>query len=206
KVFENTRRKLTVNGNEAIGFDKSKVKCYNCYKRGHFAKECRAPRNKDNKNKESSRRSVLMETSTFLALVSCDGLGGYDWNDQAEKGPNYALIAFSSSSSDLEQEASPAIVDPLRIKLPFLEDQFQEDPPKDPPEVPMANDRTMAVLTLSFPSHKDHRKSKEEDEMKMRKNLRERNKLKNKNFIKTRKKKIHTLKVTNERGQPLHLE
>nr|GFA50547.1 hypothetical protein [Tanacetum cinerariifolium] len=34
----------------------------------------RAPRNQDNKNKESSRRSVPMETSTSTALVSCDGL------------------------------------------------------------------------------------------------------------------------------------
>nr|GEY35062.1 reverse transcriptase domain-containing protein [Tanacetum cinerariifolium] len=45
-----------------------------------------------------------------------------------------------------QQEASPAIVDPLQIELLFLEDQFQEDPPKDPPEVPMADDRTMAEL------------------------------------------------------------
>nr|GEV83411.1 reverse transcriptase domain-containing protein [Tanacetum cinerariifolium] len=43
-----------------------------------------------------------------------------------------------------QKEASPAIAEPLRIENPFLEDQFQEDPPKDPPEVPMANDRTMA--------------------------------------------------------------
>nr|GEX74597.1 hypothetical protein [Tanacetum cinerariifolium] len=35
-------------------------------------------------------------------LVSCDGLGGYDWSDQAEEEPNYALMAFLSSSSDLE--------------------------------------------------------------------------------------------------------
>ncbi|GKG12785.1 ribonuclease H-like domain-containing protein, partial [Tanacetum coccineum] len=69
--------KLTVNGNETIGFDNSKVKCYNCHKRGHFAKECKALRNQDNKNKESSRRSAPMEISTSTALVSCDGLGGY---------------------------------------------------------------------------------------------------------------------------------
>ncbi|GKB07347.1 hypothetical protein Tco_0835631 [Tanacetum coccineum] len=43
----------------------------------------RAPRNQDNKNKERSRRSVLVETSTSTALVSCDGFGGYDWSDQA---------------------------------------------------------------------------------------------------------------------------
>ncbi|GKB09392.1 uncharacterized mitochondrial protein-like protein [Tanacetum coccineum] len=68
------------------------------HKRGHFARECRASRNQDNKNKESTRRSVPVETSTSTALVSCDGLGGYDWSDQAEEGPNYALMAFSSNS------------------------------------------------------------------------------------------------------------
>nr|GEY82556.1 hypothetical protein [Tanacetum cinerariifolium] len=61
-------------------------------RRGHFAMECRAPRNQDNKNKESSRRSMPMETYTSIALVSCDGLGGYDWSDQAKEGPNYALL------------------------------------------------------------------------------------------------------------------
>nr|GEV24430.1 hypothetical protein [Tanacetum cinerariifolium] len=95
-------QKLTVNGNETIGFDKSKVKCCNCHKRRHFARECRAPRNQDNKNKESSKRSVPMETSTSTVLVSCDVLGGYDWSDQAEGGLNYALMAFSSLSSDSE--------------------------------------------------------------------------------------------------------
>nr|GEW75334.1 reverse transcriptase domain-containing protein [Tanacetum cinerariifolium] len=76
-------RKLTVNGNETIGFGKSKVECYNYHKRGHFAKECRALRNQDNKHKDNSRRSVPMETSTTIALVSCDGLSGYDWSDHA---------------------------------------------------------------------------------------------------------------------------
>ncbi|GKF71312.1 hypothetical protein Tco_0207426, partial [Tanacetum coccineum] len=51
---------------------------------------------------ENSRRSVPVEISTSTALVSCDGLGGYDWSDQAEEGPNYALMAFSSPSSDSE--------------------------------------------------------------------------------------------------------
>nr|GEY80331.1 reverse transcriptase domain-containing protein [Tanacetum cinerariifolium] len=40
-------------------------------------------------------------------------------------------------------QTSPTIVEPLRIELPFLEDQFQED---TPPESPMADNRTMAEL------------------------------------------------------------
>ncbi|GJT15220.1 putative ribonuclease H-like domain-containing protein [Tanacetum coccineum] len=102
RFLNNTGRKLTINGNESVGFDKSKVECYNCHKKGHFAKECRALRNQDYKNKESTRRTVPVETSTSTALVSCDGLGGYDWSDQAEEGPNYALMTYLSSSSDLE--------------------------------------------------------------------------------------------------------
>ncbi|GJR01333.1 ribonuclease H-like domain-containing protein [Tanacetum coccineum] len=80
RFLKNTRKKLIVNGNETIGFDKSKVECYNCHKRGHFARDCRALRNQDNKNKENSRKS----------------------SDQAEEGPNYALMAFSSSSPNSE--------------------------------------------------------------------------------------------------------
>nr|GEY05745.1 hypothetical protein [Tanacetum cinerariifolium] len=45
-----------------------------------------------------------------------------------------------------QQEASPAIVEPLRIEFPFLEDQFQEDPHEDPLKVSMADNRTMAKL------------------------------------------------------------
>ncbi|GJV64434.1 ribonuclease H-like domain-containing protein [Tanacetum coccineum] len=76
--LKNTERKFSVNGTETIGFDKSKVECYNYHKRGHFAKECRAPRNKENKNRENTRKVVLVETTTSNDFISCDGLGDYD--------------------------------------------------------------------------------------------------------------------------------
>ncbi|GJS81895.1 hypothetical protein Tco_0748436 [Tanacetum coccineum] len=67
-----------------------------------LAHEDLALRNQDYMNKEVLRRSVPVETSNSRDLVSCDGLGGYDWSDQAQEGPNYALMAYSTSSSDSE--------------------------------------------------------------------------------------------------------
>ncbi|GJV87110.1 hypothetical protein Tco_1531048 [Tanacetum coccineum] len=63
----------------------------------------RAPRNQENRNRENTRRVVPVETTTSNALISCDGLGDYDWSDQAEEGPtNFALMAYSSTSSNSE--------------------------------------------------------------------------------------------------------
>ncbi|GKB45372.1 hypothetical protein Tco_0896125 [Tanacetum coccineum] len=78
RFLKNTGRKLYVNGTKTIRFDKSKVECYNYHKRGHFAKEYRASRNQENRNRDNTRRVVPVETTTFNALISCDGLGGYD--------------------------------------------------------------------------------------------------------------------------------
>nr|GEW61965.1 hypothetical protein [Tanacetum cinerariifolium] len=57
------------------------------------------------KHKESTRRTVPLplETPASTALVSCDGLGGYDCSDQVEEGlTNFALMAYSSTSYNSE--------------------------------------------------------------------------------------------------------
>nr|GEV60290.1 hypothetical protein [Tanacetum cinerariifolium] len=99
RFFQRTGRNLGANGTTFIGFDMSKVECYNCHRRGYFARECRSPR--DTRNKDTQRRNVPVETSTSNALVSqCDGVGSYDWSFQAyEKPTNYALMAFTSLST-----------------------------------------------------------------------------------------------------------
>ncbi|GJZ56954.1 hypothetical protein Tco_0612448 [Tanacetum coccineum] len=63
-------------------------------------KESRAPKQQDNRNREITRRTMPVEETSTNALVSqCDGFG-YDWSDQAKEGPtNFALMAYTSSSS-----------------------------------------------------------------------------------------------------------
>ncbi|GKE77334.1 hypothetical protein Tco_1543454, partial [Tanacetum coccineum] len=92
-------RKLDVNG-QRVGFDRSKVECYNFHKNSHFARECRAPRNQENRGREDSRRIVTVETPTENALVA---------QAEEEHPTNYALMAYtssgSSSSSDSEVDS-----------------------------------------------------------------------------------------------------
>nr|GEV34909.1 ribonuclease H-like domain-containing protein [Tanacetum cinerariifolium] len=105
--FSRIGRNLRANGPTSMGFDMSKVECYNCHKKGHFARERRSL--KDTRRKgatEPQRRNVPVETSTSNALVSqCDGVGSYDCSFQVDEEPtNYALMAFTSSSSSSNNE------------------------------------------------------------------------------------------------------
>ncbi|GJS48284.1 putative ribonuclease H-like domain-containing protein [Tanacetum coccineum] len=70
RFLKNTERKLDMANKERIRFEKSKVECFNCHKRGHFVRKCRTPRNQDSKNKEPKRRTVPVEETTSNALVS----------------------------------------------------------------------------------------------------------------------------------------
>nr|GEY13826.1 ribonuclease H-like domain-containing protein [Tanacetum cinerariifolium] len=40
RFLQRTGRNLEANGPTSIGFDMSKVECYNCHKKGHFTREC----------------------------------------------------------------------------------------------------------------------------------------------------------------------
>nr|GFB18537.1 ribonuclease H-like domain-containing protein [Tanacetum cinerariifolium] len=79
RFLKNTGRKLNLNENDSVAFDKTKVECYNYHKRGHFTRECLAPTGQDNRSRDVTRKTVPVKTPNSSALVSCDGLGGYDW-------------------------------------------------------------------------------------------------------------------------------
>ncbi|GJV16534.1 putative ribonuclease H-like domain-containing protein [Tanacetum coccineum] len=102
--------------NQSNSFDKNKVECFNCHRRGHFTRECRAARNQGNRNgdaryrsRDNTRRTVQVETSDALvvqdkALIVQDGLG-YDWSYMTQDEPTeFALMAYTSSPSGSDTE------------------------------------------------------------------------------------------------------
>nr|GEX99607.1 hypothetical protein [Tanacetum cinerariifolium] len=117
RFLQKTGRNLGDNRVTTMGFDMSKLECYNCHRKGHFIKECMSP--KDTRRTGAAkpqRRNALVETSTSNALVfQCDGIRSYDWSYQAEEEPaNFALMDITSSSSSSDNEV-------WRPKCPILD-------------------------------------------------------------------------------------
>nr|GEX45425.1 hypothetical protein [Tanacetum cinerariifolium] len=121
RFLQKTGRNLGDNGPTSMGFDMSKMECYNCHRKGPFSRECRSPKD--------SRRNCARS---------------YDWSYQAEEEPaNFALMAFEalSSSSDTKVPSCskacskayalitlsfPSLDDQMKIKEENIEDEEEE--------------------------------------------------------------------------------
>ncbi|GJX40659.1 ribonuclease H-like domain-containing protein [Tanacetum coccineum] len=106
KFYKKTGRNLQFDAKEPVGFDKTKVECYNCHKTGHFARECRTKGNQDSKRRDAwnfsnkdERKSCKQEDSKIL--VTNDG-EGVDWTSHSEEKEDFALMACNSLGLDTE--------------------------------------------------------------------------------------------------------
>ncbi|GJT89582.1 ribonuclease H-like domain-containing protein [Tanacetum coccineum] len=49
KFYKKTRRRVRIDGNKPVGFDKKKLECFKCHNTGHFARECPSKGTNDGK-------------------------------------------------------------------------------------------------------------------------------------------------------------
>ncbi|GJX72809.1 ribonuclease H-like domain-containing protein [Tanacetum coccineum] len=116
KFIQRTGRNMDFKEKRHVSLDKSKIECYNCHRKGHFARECRSGRSQRRRSYgDNGRNNVPTNESSSQELVAQDGLGGYDWSNDFEVEPvNYALMAISSSSSS---SSSDSEINNLNLEL-----------------------------------------------------------------------------------------
>nr|GEZ56877.1 hypothetical protein [Tanacetum cinerariifolium] len=99
RFWKKTGKKITIQGTDVAGFDKSKVECFNCHKMGHFPRECRAPKSQDRGRKDNYRQGSKIEEQAPKALMAVDGVG-WDWSYMANYEENHALVADEEAPTE----------------------------------------------------------------------------------------------------------
>nr|GFD07112.1 hypothetical protein [Tanacetum cinerariifolium] len=79
KLWKRIGKKISIQGLDVAGFDKSKVECFNCHKMGHFVRKCRAPRSQDRGTRDNFRQGSKAEEHAPKSLMAIDGVR-WDWS------------------------------------------------------------------------------------------------------------------------------
>ncbi|GJS35001.1 ribonuclease H-like domain-containing protein [Tanacetum coccineum] len=67
---EDRRGTFGFKGKQLVTFNKSNVECYNCHRKGHFAKECKSGRNQGKRFCDNGRRNATTNNHHYKHLVA----------------------------------------------------------------------------------------------------------------------------------------
>nr|GEW08699.1 hypothetical protein [Tanacetum cinerariifolium] len=108
RFLQKTGRNLGDNRVTTMGFDMSKVKCYNCHRKGHFARECRS--SKDTRRTvvaEPQKRHVPEEPANFAIMVIQSSSSASDNESDSESLSQSSLFDRSQPSGDYHAVPPP---------------------------------------------------------------------------------------------------
>nr|GFA70114.1 hypothetical protein [Tanacetum cinerariifolium] len=138
-----TGKKITIQGSDVAGFDKSKVECFNCHEMGHFARKCRAPRSQDRGRRESYKQGPKEEEPAPKALMAIDDIG-WDWSYMANEEENHALVA------DDEAPTKFALMAKSSSSLPEFVDDIVTDYSRPTPSIDTSKCNSSDLQSSNF--------------------------------------------------------
>nr|GFA93191.1 hypothetical protein [Tanacetum cinerariifolium] len=124
RFWKKTGKKISIQGTNVAGFDKSKVEYFNCHKMGHFARECRAPRSQDRGRRDNYKQGSKVKEQAPKALMAIDGdlswIGLPEFADDIVTDYSRPSPAIESTSDDVQNrntsdtktKASPSTISP----------------------------------------------------------------------------------------------
>ncbi|GJS05860.1 ribonuclease H-like domain-containing protein [Tanacetum coccineum] len=102
KFYKKTGRRVRIDGNKPVGFDKKKLECFKCHNTGHFARECPSKGTNDGKKRDSfyqDQGAGKKEQNQNCLLTMDDGVVNWgEHTEEEEVETNHALMAISSNN------------------------------------------------------------------------------------------------------------
>ncbi|GJV50310.1 putative ribonuclease H-like domain-containing protein [Tanacetum coccineum] len=135
RFIKRTGRKLDVNG-QRVGFDRSKVDCYNCHKYGHFAREFKLRDNAlvENKNKLEKAEKEIDELKLILekfqnSSKTLNNLLESQVIDKFKTGLGYNAAASTAASPTVEAFSPPYTGNfiPFKPDLTFMDEIVESE-------------------------------------------------------------------------------
>ncbi|GJT58265.1 ribonuclease H-like domain-containing protein [Tanacetum coccineum] len=101
KFYKKTGRRVRIDGNKPVGFDKKKLECFKCHNTGYFARECPSKGTNNGMKRDSfyqNQEAGKKEQNQNCLLTMDDSVVTWGEHIVEEKETNHALMAISSNT------------------------------------------------------------------------------------------------------------